>query len=724
MRLVLLAVLASSTAALGEPVLEEYDTTRRLVPASQLTLGACDLDVQFRGAIIDAELHQRIHNAGPAKLGTSYEVALPAAAQVIGFALRDRATALAVTVPAGPPAEVMDSDRVLGADPALVTQLDPDDRGHVVYRTILQPFAADHDVTVALHWTDVAEIHDGALHYTLPGGLGAPACMVRVTTALGPGAKVQQVRAGGTPLATTPTFTLGRDDLAVDVELAIAPNEPIAWVQSAELGDGLTARAVTVIAPPPRAEAGARHVVFVLDTSRSMELVGRPVVRSLVQAILAALPKGAEVEAILYDRTATRVLGSWQSAADAATRTAIDKALELRPAINGSDLAGALGLAHALVTERGRGQAMVVAITDGVLGSARGQELTLALAASVDDVDVHAIVLDPAHMRSPGIAALRGPVGHYGGAYVEVGVDELDPALAGMSSWLRPAWLDLAIAGDAFTAMPDQLRAGSGFVATAIARKPTAVVIRGRAEGPIAITAHAGPSAPLAQLVLARASSLDFGDDAARRARVRARHAAVDADHDLAVLSTTGRVAQSRRQMIAGGGPYTRVVALTDAAYVPSVHIGAATGPTHSAIDRAIIKRMLNDQLQPRAYSCYQRALGLVPGLAGTVHLELDLGRGEVTHVGLVGTGNATFDTCLLDAAYGMTPPLPTPGVNDDDRSFVNYSITFAVRENKPLVLPGDADSTSPLDIEAIQGGVPRHLNVDTRTPLGGLTPP
>jgi len=724
MRLVLLVVLTSSTTALAEPVLEEYDTTRRLVPASQLSLGPCDLDVQFRGAIIDAELHQRIHNAGPAKLGTSYEVALPAAAQVIGFALRDRTTALGVTVPAGPPAEVMDSDRVLGADPALVTQLDADDRGHVVYRTILQPFAADHDVTVALHWTDVAEIHDGALHYTLPGGLGATACTVRVTTALGPGAKVQQVRAGGTPLVTRPAFQLGTTDLTVDVELAIAPNEPIAWVQSAELGDGLTARAVTVIAPPLRAETGARHVVFVLDTSRSMELVGRPVVRALVRAIAAALPKGAEVEAILYDRTATRVLGSWQPAGDAATLTAIDKALELRPAVNGSDIAGALGLAHALVTERGRGQAMVIAITDGVFGGVRDQELTQALAANVDDVDVHAIVLDPAHMRSPGIGALRGPVGHFGGTYVEVGVDELDTALAGISGWLRPAWLDLAIAGETFAALPDQVRAGSGFVATDIARKPGAVVIRGRADGPIAITARTGPSAQLAQLVLARASALDFDDSDVLRARVRARHAAVDQDHDLAVLSTVGRVAQNRRQMIAGGGPYTRVVALTDAAYVPSVHIGAATGPMRSAIDREIVKRMLNDQLQPRAYSCYQRALGLAPGLGGNVRFVLDLGRGEVTHVELAGTGNATFDTCLLDAAYGMTPPLPTPGVNDDDRSIVNYSIAFAVHENKPLVLPGDADSTSPLDIEAIKGGVPRHLSVDTRTPLGGLKPP
>jgi len=38
--------------------------------------------------------------------------------------------------------------------------------------------------------------------------------------------------------------------------------------------------------------------------------------------------------------------------------------------------------------------------------------------------------------------------------------------------------------------------------------------------------------------------------------------------------------------------------------------------------------------------------------------------------------------------------------------------------------MPGDADSSSPLDIDAIQGGVPerrRPIHVDAATPLGGL---
>ena len=44
--------------------------------------------------------------------------------------------------------------------------------------------------------------------------------------------------------------------------------------------------------------------------------------------------------------------------------------------------------------------------------------------------------------------------------------------------------------------------------------------------------------------------------------------------------------------------------------------------------------------------------------------------------------------------------------------------------EKKPIVVSGDADSQSPLDIDAIKGGVPERVRVqDTKTPLGNLRP-
>ena len=104
---------------------------------------------------------------------------------------------------------------------------------------------------------------------------------------------------------------------------------------------------------------------------------------------------------------------------------------------------------------------------------------------------------------------------------------------------------------------------------------------------------------------------------------------------------------------------------------------------------------------------------------------RLEIGRGELTRATLVGLSDAAFDACALDAAYLVTPSLPNPDYNVDDRTIANYPITFSVRENKPFVIAGDADSSSPIDISAVKGGVPRGAIKagDTSTPLGDLRP-
>lgn len=43
------------------------------------------------------------------------------------------------------------------------------------------------------------------------------------------------------------------------------------------------------------------------------------------------------------------------------------------------------------------------------------------------------------------------------------------------------------------------------------------------------------------------------------------------------------------------------------------------------------------------------------------------------------------------------------------------------------MIVPGDADSESPIDIDAVEGGVPgarKIVKPDTKTPLGGMKPP
>lgn len=137
---------------------------------------------------------------------------------------------------------------------------------------------------------------------------------------------------------------------------------------------------------------------------------------------------------------------------------------------------------------------------------------------------------------------------------------------------------------------------------------------------------------------------------------------------------------------------------------------------------------MFRDQLQPKAYVCYQRGIQRNNKLAAQVRFKLRMGRGEVSDVELTQkSGDGEFDKCLVDAAYLMTPPLPDFSINADDQTVANYPLSFAQRQDQPVIVPGDADSESPIDIDAVEGGVPgarKIVKPDTKTPLGGMKPP
>jgi len=111
----------------------------------------------------------------------------------------------------------------------------------------------------------------------------------------------------------------------------------VLWTQSEDLADGWTASLVTVVAPPARSNALTAHrALFVVDGSRSMALVGTHNVARIVHELGGALPANTEVEAIVYDRASTRVLGGWK-AATSASLTAIEAAVTSHVAANGSD---------------------------------------------------------------------------------------------------------------------------------------------------------------------------------------------------------------------------------------------------------------------------------------------------------------------------------------------------------------------------------------------------
>ena len=539
----------------------------------------------------------------------------------------------------------------------------------------------------------------------------------------GPGARVAQLRADHVALDRTGAFDLGEHDVALEVELAFAKPTPIAWIQREPLGDGLTAQAVTVLAPPVTTPLPPR-VVLLIDRSRSMELVGAAHVK---QVVVRAIARGATAR----DATRGDPLRSYgdarvrQRGAQPDAVREIDAAIDRHAAGGGSDLAGALAVARSAIADGPR--STIIAITDGVLAG------TL----DTGGAELHAIVLDPIDMRAQSRNLLVGAVAH-GGSYVEVAADGLDQSLAGVADWLRPAWFELAMT----PAIPDVLLAGSGFVTTSIVQVPKPLVLRGRgftvrdrgAGGARAVSDQRSSCSVARPIATSTCTTDADASDAAEldrarhlRWRVADRHPVVDGDHSLAVLSTTG-TASLRSRPARGMSRRRRYRTPRRRSPVedPPFRISMMPTPTHggSALDRSIIQRLLVDQLQPRAFTCYEHALGHAPALAGTATMQLEIARGEVTRATIGGLGDPAFDACFLEAAYAITPPMPTLGYNADDRSVVNYALSFTIHDQHPLVLPGDADSSTRIDIDAIQGGVARpQLDLDTHTPLGNLRP-
>jgi Mg-chelatase subunit ChlD len=726
MRLALAALLVASTAA-ADPMLYEWNAATPRRPAEQLRLGACAIGATFHGAIVEFELRQKIANPTASELASAFEIGLVPSATLIGVAV-DHASSIGV--PVNPPAELRDSPDVLGADPAIAISLGSR------YRVIMKPLASEREVTLSLRWTQVADIHDGTLHARVPGRPDGVSCVVTTKVESVPGATAK----------TPPMFTMSTDDAIIDVPIAIAGKAPIAWLSTTDLGDGKVARALTMLAPALRTDTGPRRALFVIDTSRSMELVGRGNVRRLVAAVASALPQGSELEAVLFDRSAERVMKGW-APNDAKTLAAIDQALAHHAAANGSDLGAAFALAHtALAAPNGpRNQAIVIAISDGVFGQISPEALAKQLGGSSETLDLYGLVVSPTGMTAPETGAgdaLRVLTSTYGGSYLAETVDDLDRALADLASWLRPAWQDVALAG-ASLAVPTELRAGTGFTVLGVTPATARIGLKTRdksAERPTRSAAEGGAkvndkalaivpaavSAPIGALVLAQASRDDVAaglEADHERAKLALKFPAADAEHDLVVLSSVGKVAAQRRQMIAAGGPYTRILEVADPAFDPAVPAAARTSTGGSSLDRTIIKRLLNDQLQPHAYSCYARALGRMVSLAGTATFEIEMGRGEVTRVTVGGfEKNGEFAGCLADAAYGIAPPLPTPGYNVDDRTIVTYALTFTMRDHKPEVAATGDAAVAPQGPPTAETARPR-LDVDPSTPLGNVRP-
>ncbi len=708
------AVVAMPWLAHAEASLVEHSGEIRERPSQYVTEVACDMSVDVRGAVAVVEVRQRFLNGGPIPLGAIHRYELPRGGAVTGFAVTTAGKRVAaVPVEADPPTTTVEDPEVLGADPALLEW----DDGQLILT--LQPIPVGREWTTTTTYATTVDVRPSGLRLELPdrGAMGACRGSIRATP--GPGATVAAIRVDG---HVADRFSLGARDVTIDVALLVRSTRPVVWTQSQRLPDGRSATQLTVLTPT-QPTTWPRRVVLAIDGSRSMELVGRPVVDRVIRSVASALPSATPIEAIAFDRVATRI-----GAFTPSTISALEAALAKRTARNGSGLDSALRLAHATIVAD-KTPTLLVIVTDGVLGP-RTDQLSAALNASPGSVDVLALVLEPRGSTTSNASSLRRLVSTYGGSVVELAADELDARLAAARDWLSPSWVDLAIEG---FDIPFTAQAGGGFTRREIhASSPAnlALTIGGRDS----IRARTGPVAPVAALALHGTTSALFTtmadpDDAhvaaAQRlhARAIAAYPSVTEGISFAVPSPHGRIARSRRDMLAGGGTYERVVELEDPPREPRIHVGVATAPAPSAVVRESLERLFVQQLRPQARACYQRALTRDPKLAGTVVFELTLGRGEIGDVQLSGLQSPAFEACLLDAAYALSLSFPDLSINADDRTTARYPVTFLLDSTeRPTVVLGDADSSEPIDIDAMDRGRKR-IKVDATTPLGGMRP-
>ncbi|HEY0193677.1 MAG TPA: hypothetical protein VGC42_21320, partial [Kofleriaceae bacterium] len=291
-------LLACGTAAAAAG--QEYGAGQAARALEAVRPVGCELRVDVRGAVATVETREQLANGGTIPLAVRLPIALPAGAVLIGAAIAlDGKPIPAIAVSAHFSSTTV-AGNVVGADP-LVVQASADGP-----YAVIQPIAPGHEVGLITRYVVIGELAGGAIHLTLPARADGPACHGTVHATPGPGAKVGAIRVGGQGGAS---FALGGKPAAIEFALELAA--PVLWTQTERLDAAWSATLITVIAPPARARGGAARAIFVVDLSRSMDLIGRPRLAQVMRAIAAALPATTELEAIVYGRTAARVLGSF-----------------------------------------------------------------------------------------------------------------------------------------------------------------------------------------------------------------------------------------------------------------------------------------------------------------------------------------------------------------------------------------------------------------------------
>ena len=713
------------------------------VPDDTLSESGFVYQVHITGGIARVVVRQAITNHGSDDAVAIYSFDLPADAALIdarthlssGWTTSEIVDSESAVVPAGGAATLKHR---ASPDAVLVRLMerddkppDPADGGLSSYELRLFPLPVGRTAVVEVTWLAPLRLDDGRLSLRIPGRGDSPRLVTEhVEVTLKPAAGVTSYRnlvVGGRLQAKAPgskghdTLAARGGDTVIEVTPELGTGARVSYA-AVSLGKGLGALAVQAWMPRPtgRSPLDPDRVLLVVDVSASMGAGSVAAARQLVATLLAAVPEEARVDLITFDRTARRQLGALK-ANDHATRKAIAAALA-PPADprNGSDLGAALDLVRTATArdedKHGPGRTLVVIIGDGMtpLHLTGARAIDRIGTPVIDRGQVVAITLVPDAVATPDTsvgpaAALASRTGGRSLAIRTGSVAERAPSLA--AELRQPAPLDqLSVDAGAGTTvddlpLPQLLEAGRGFTAVGLyhGKAPTSLALVAHAGGKTVTLHGRGDSslraavAPLAVLWADAVSLRTAGDNsddddgrnaegaAARKARVVTPTAA------LVGLDSRDAFAHDRLAMTRRWGPqvFTRLppppelragAELGGFSVSPSLAVPAGVDQRRTgALDRAIIARLIDTHVMPKARACYQQALKAHPRLAGSLVLYLELARGEVqwAEVQRSSFPDGGIEACIAEAGYSIHVPRVAQGDDPEAIGVVTYPLAF-----------------------------------------------
>lgn len=436
-----------------------------------------------------------------------------------------------------------------------------------------------------------------------------------------------------------------------------------------------------------------KHVIFLIDHSKSTANAVDDDVLAMADGLLDALPSSTTYDAIAFNREPTPLFAeraSFPRAGSRQDRLALRQAVTSHARGQGTDLQLALAEA-ARRAKDGRGRTLIVVATDGMFPSSIApddvaREFEVALGGRKDRPEVVFVIDEPMLQRSGlSVEHAATKVAAAMGARISLeSIAQLHGAqartLLATPRVLGNLQVDLPAGVELDDPVPDGLVAGSF------------VTLRGHYSG----------KAPRSLRV-----SGTFGP---RQLSRKVKPSVAPRPPEAFTATTRSPLDEAQREGFSAPPWYlSRWDKEARASIAQAGRFGRDKRRGH--LDQKVFRHYLTTRVLPRARACYNDALTRHPELAGRVVLEIEVGKGEVMMARVskndLDTKDPKLEPCLTEAAWRLDAPA---GVGDRQI----YRLRYPLR----LVAPPEgkfAGSVTPLPDSVMELLLEQPLPGETR---------